>query len=123
VAERHRRRQAGFAGMDVTAVFGGETAEVEDFDFEAALLFDDFASDRGEPPALRAFARAGVLAPRRAVDEKDARRRRGVLLAALGVLDAAARFEPLDRKVVVRIGIARPGLLRARRLAPFVVAV
>ena len=67
--------------------------------------------------------RDSELRPRGAVDQEDARRRRRVLLPALGLLDAAAGFDPFDREVVVRIGITGSGLPRAWRFAALAVAV
>src|SRR6185369_9003178 len=116
VAERHRRRHAPFARMDLAAVLGGEVAEVEEVDFD--LLGDEGVLDIArEAERLRHLARAGAVVARRAADDERARRRRRVALRCLGALDPLARREPLDREVVVGVGVAGTGLARLRRLA------
>src|SRR6187455_3358114 len=58
-----------------------------------------------------------------AVDQEDAARRSSILLSAFGLLDAAARLDSFDREIVVGVGVARSGLLRARRFAALVVTL
>ena len=70
-----------------------------------------------QPPALRHLARTGVLGARRAVDEQDARGLGGIFVASLRFGDRVARGEPVDRKIIIGIGKARPRLARMRRLA------
>ena len=64
-----------------------------------------------------------MLAACRAVDQQNAWRRRRVLLPLLGLLDGAAGFDPVDRKVVVGIGVTLPGFAGVRRLAIVVVGI
>src|SRR5882672_4724274 len=72
MAERHRGRDASLARIDDTAVFGCEPAEVEYLDLEIRLGSEDDMRQHGEPPGLRALARARVLAAGCAIDQKDA---------------------------------------------------
>jgi hypothetical protein len=58
-----------------------------------------------------------VLGARRAIDEQDARRLGGIVVVSLCLRDRVARGEPVDGEIVVRIGKARSGLARMRRLA------
>jgi hypothetical protein len=58
-----------------------------------------------------------VLAAARGVDQQDARGRRRVRLAALGVLDPVAGGEPVERELIIGIGEAVAGAARMRRLA------
>src|SRR5215471_15220707 len=64
-----------------------------------------------------------MFAAGRAVDDQNARRGRRVFLPPLGGRDRLACFQPLDRKIVVRVGEAVPGFHSVRRLAVILVAV
>src|SRR3954463_12457737 len=123
MAERHRRRDAGLAGMDLAPELGGEPVELQPLDLEAALALDHFLGDIHQPEALGYLAGAGLVAARRTVDQQDARLRRGRLLPPLGLPDGIARGDPLERQLVLGIGVARTGRFGARRLAAFVIAV
>ena len=99
VAERRRGREAGLAGMDVAAVFGGEPRQVEDLDLDAGSRRERLAGDLDQPPALRHLAGAGVLAARRAVDRAGcAAGRPRPRAARCGVADRVARREPVDAR-------------------------
>ena len=62
VAERHRGRDAGLARINYAAVLGGEAAQVEHFDLEAARFRDDLACNHHQPPGLRHFTWTGLVA-------------------------------------------------------------
>jgi hypothetical protein len=64
VAERHGRGDAGLAGMDRAAVFGGEPAEIEKVDVNAAFLPEHCAGDLREAERLRDLARTGLVGAR-----------------------------------------------------------
>ena len=103
--------------MDMPSIFGGETIELQDLDLDMASTLDDFARGRDQSIGFRHFARTGVLAAGRTADQQDARRGRRIVVPPLGVLDRLTGGDPVDRKVIVRVGIARPaffvsGLLR-----------
>jgi len=122
VAQRGRGREAGLAGVDAAPVFGGEATQVEQLDLDVRLGGEHLAGDLDQPIGLRHFARAGVLAARRAVDQQDGRLA-AVLVAPLRRLDRRPRRQPIDRQLVVRIGKLAAGLLRARSLATVVVGL
>ena len=97
--------------------FGRQPAEVEHLNLELRLVREDLARQHRQPPRLRRFAGAGVLAAAGGVDQEDARGRGRVVLLAFGVLDLLAGGDPVDRELIVGIGEARSGRTRVRRLA------
>ena len=122
MAKRCGRGKACFARMNVAAVFGCQPRQVEhahQSPFDAA----DFARDLQQPPTLRHFAWAGVLAPRRAVDDQDAGRLVWIVMLALSLPDRFMRGDPVFSQVVVRVGEIRACLPGARGLAMVRIAV
>jgi hypothetical protein len=117
VAQRHGGGDAGLAGIDHAAALGGQSAEVEKIDLETAGLLNQLARHARQAEGFRHFARAGLIAARRAVDDQDARRRFRVLLPLLRRLDLAAAFDPFERQIVFRVGIAGAGRPRAGAFA------
>ena len=93
-----------------------EPGQVEHLDLDALRPRSAVAGDLDEPPALRHLAGAGVLAARRGVDDQHPGRPGG-RVARRGGADGVARRDPVDRQVVVRIGMAGPGLAGDRALA------
>ncbi len=91
-------------------------AEIEQVRLDAAL-FERLHRDLRQPEALGHLARAGAVVARRRRDHQHARGQPRVLLHKLGALDRLARRAPVVGKIVVGIGGARPGLVRARRFA------
>ena len=71
MAERLGRRHTGLAGQDLPAVLGGQQAEVQDVDLEAALALDDLAGDLDEPPGLGDLSGASLVVAHRSVDQQD----------------------------------------------------
>ncbi len=108
--------------MDFPPVLRGQPRQVEHAD-QRTLDAANLAGDLQQPPALRHFARTGVLAARGAVDDQDARRLRGVFMLRLRLLDRFMRGAPVVGEVVIGVGELRPGLVRARRLAVVGIAV
>ena len=117
MAQRHRGRYAGLAWVDRAAELGRRTAEIEDLDMVAGERSDRALRQLDQSPGLRHLARAGMLGSRRAVDEQDACGTVGVVVQALRLHDRVTRREPVDRKLVVRVGEAWAGLAGVRRLA------
>ena len=101
MAQRHRGRDAGLAGMDGVAKFRCERDEVENVDGKSHAR-EHRLGELDQPPALRHFAGAGVLAARRSVDDQDAGVSLRIVVAALRGEDGVPRGEPVDREVVVR---------------------
>ena len=63
MAKRRSRRETRLAGMNMTAVLGGQPRQVEKFDHAAAGR-KNFACNLGKPKALRHLARTGMLRAR-----------------------------------------------------------
>jgi hypothetical protein len=82
--------------MDVAAVFRGEAAQVEQHDLDIGSSGKDLARDLDEAIGLGHFSRAGVLAARRIVDEKNDRSA-AVGVTAFGIVNALAGGQPIDR--------------------------
>ena len=61
MTECRRRREAGFAGVDLTAIFGCETSEVENGDTHAGLLLQFLSRGFHHAVAFRQFAGTGML--------------------------------------------------------------
>ena len=122
VAERHRGRDAGLAGMNLPAEFRRQPRQVEDIDRESH--FDEHRlGELDQPPALRHLAGAGMLAARRAVDDEHARLRGRIVVAPLRFKNGLAGGEPVDRDFIVRIGKARSRLAGQRRFSRMAVGV
>jgi hypothetical protein len=109
--------------MDHLPRLVGELGQLEEIDLESGLRFDRAPRAIGEAARLRDFARAGVLAARRAADDEDAGGRGGIGLPFRSLKNRGSCLQPLDRKLETRIGKLRPRGLRARRLAVLDVAV
>src|SRR5207237_10349855 len=122
VTERLRGRDARLAGIDATREFGGEEAQIEEIGLDLPGL-ERLLGDPREAIRLRHLARARAVVARGAADDKHARGCSRITLALLRGLQAVARLEPLDGKIEVGIGEARPCLGGARRLAVLDVAV
>ncbi|HKH29009.1 MAG TPA: hypothetical protein VKA61_11855, partial [Sphingomicrobium sp.] len=75
------------------------------------------------PPTFRHFARAGVLAAGRAVNDQDAGRLAWIVMLALSLPDRFMRGDPVFSQVVVRVGETRACLPGARGLAMVRIAV
>ena len=90
--------------MDLAAVLRREQAEVEKIDVElrgGELVLDE----AGEAEGLRDLARAGAVVARRAADDERARPRDRIGPRRLRAVDAGARLDPVDREVVVGVGV------------------
>src|SRR6478672_6552624 len=87
MTQRHRRRYAGLARMNGLAELRRRAAEVENVDFETRSRLEGVVRDLDQAPRLRHFAGTGVLGARRAVDDEDTRRSRGVVMTTPGVVD------------------------------------
>ena len=91
MAERHRGRDAGLAGIDDAAVFRGEPAQIEDIDLEAVAL-------RSTSRAMSASRNVFDISPGQVCSLRDEplmmRMRDGdrrVVMLALGALAMASR--------------------------------
>ena len=123
MAERRRRREAGLAGVDLAAIFGGQPCEIEDLGLEAVFLLQHPARDGREPPALGHLARAGMVASRRAVDEENAAPKLPLLVPLARSLDRRPGLKPVHRQLELRVGKTDARLGRAGALARMRVAV
>src|SRR5258708_6913520 len=116
MAQRLRGGDARLARKDAPAVVGSEAAQVEKVGLDAVAM-QRFLGELREAVGLRDLARARAVVARGAAHDEDARFRRRILLPGLGLLETAARFEPLARQLEIGIGEAGTGAGRARRLA------
>ena len=82
VAQRHCRRNAPLAWVDVELIVGRDEAQVEEVDFDM-LGLHDFRHDQREPECLRNLAGARAVVARRPIDDENARRRRRAFLSQL----------------------------------------
>jgi hypothetical protein len=123
VAERRRRRKARLAGMDLLTILGGKPAQIEHLALHGSFAGDDLTSAFQQPVGLGHLAGTGVLAAGRRVDEENPRRQGSVRMSGGRVPDRIACFEPIERKLIGRIGELAAGGLRFRRLSVLPVAV
>jgi hypothetical protein len=123
VAERRRRRKARLAGMDLLTRLGGKPAQIEHLALHGSFAGDDLTSAFQQPVGLGHLAGTGVLAAGRRVDEENPRRQGSVRMSGGRVPDRIACFEPIERKLIGRIGELAAGGLRFRRLSVLPVAV
>ena len=114
MAERSGGREAGLAGMNVAAIFRRQPRQVEHIDFELPFILDRLAGKVGQPVTFGHFTRTGVFAPRRSVDQQNARSGCFVHVALLGGGDGVPGGQPIHRKVIVLVRELRPGLSRQR---------
>src|SRR5579883_1711634 len=110
MAERRRGRKTSLARVYAAAIFRGEPRQIEDFGFRAGIGRNDCGGDLDQAPAFRHFSRAGMLAARRAVDEKNASRPARVFVLRLRGENGAARVEPIDGQIVIGVGESRTRL-------------
>src|SRR5688572_22362384 len=122
VAERHGGGNAALARVNDPSVFRGEAAEVEQVELDPGGL-DDLARDLDKAKGLGHLARAGLVGTRRAADAEDAQRCGGIAMALLRQRDRVAGGNPVQRQVVVGVGMARASLARVRRLAVAVIRI
>ena len=64
-----------------------------------------------------------MLAARRAVDQRDARQQRLVIVPRLGLFDSLLRGNPVDREIIVGIGVSRSCLAGVRAFARILISV
>jgi len=88
--------------MNFASVFGCKPRQIQNFGFGIALL-KYFLGDFQEPPALRHFARAGMLGTRGAIYQEDARRTRLVAAPTLRIEYRPFDLEPIEGELVVRV--------------------
>ncbi|MNE48419.1 hypothetical protein D3C80_1428800 [compost metagenome] len=108
--------------MDFAPVFRRQPRQIQHLRLDSRRLQRLFG-DHGQTPALGHLAGTGVFGSRRAVDQQGAQRPLGVIVPNLRRLDRRPRRDPVDRQVVVGVGVSRPGLARHRALAALDVAV
>ena len=84
---------------------------------------EDLARNLRQPEALRHLAGAGVLRARGAVDQQNTVGAGGILVLLLGGCYGLARGDPVDRQLIIGIGVFRPRLSRVRALARILVGV
>ena len=108
--------------MDFAAELRRQPREVQDLHLDG-LPFQRRASDLDQPPRLGHLARAGVLAAGRAVDEQDAARTGRIVMPHLGFVDRGLGIDPIGRKLMGGVGVARAGRPGVRRLALICVGV
>ena len=123
MTQRHRGRHTRLAGMNGLAELRRRAAQVENVDFETRSRLEGIVRDLDQAPRLRHFAGTRVLGARRAIDDEDARRSRGVIMTTAGVVDGVARGQPIDRDLIVGIGEAGAGLAGDRRLSAVVIGI
>src|SRR5438445_4772930 len=107
----------------MATVFGGKAMQFEHLALGIRRCRDHLAGDLHQPVGFRHLARTGVLASRRGADQQDAGRCCRILMPRLRRANGIARRDPVERKVILRIGKSSAGLARSRCLAPVVVSV
>jgi len=71
VAQRRRGREARLAGMDVAAILGDDTRQIQNLNLAGMPLLDRMTRNLNEPPSLGHFSRTGVLAAWRSIDQEN----------------------------------------------------
>ena len=97
MTERCRRRKAGFAGVDLTAIFGCETTEVENLDAHAGLLLQFLFRSFHHAVAFRHFAGARMLTAGGTVDQQKSERTIRIFVAMPGCVNCFAGRNPIQR--------------------------
>jgi len=120
VAQWHRRGDACLARENLPAVFRGEKAQVEKVTLKSGAL-DFFARLRRQAKRLRHLTGAGLIVTGCGAYEQDSACAIGIFLLALGLLNALARLEPLERQFEFRIRKAGSGFSCAGTLVVLVV--
>jgi len=108
--------------MNLFAEFRRKATKIENVDSQSHFLKHGFGYF-DQPPGFGHLARTGVLAPRRAVDQEDARCLVAIIMTALRGKYCLACREPIYRNLIIRIGKTRACLVCHGRFSGIAIAI
>src|SRR5438094_5692765 len=117
VTQWHGGRDASFARVNYAAVFRRQVAQIEYIDLKTEFGVHYRLRRFRDSKAFRYFAGTGFVRARGTADEQDAGRRLWILILLLSGENLLTRFEPFQRKLVLRIGKFRACFTRPRTLS------